>query len=190
MPQLYVDVKHVYVQKGCLDFNGVPAGSDGDVARPARIHSMVEISNDAFDIVRRHRAMFLDVCLYCGDEPRPHARKCSRFTLCNEAKYSCAEPRDEAAQFGLQRRRNDFPYALARWRAVSRELFGCRRGQRSLASRLSLPSARCISLCLLCSCHSCGRHAIGSSGSGQSLCLFFRWRCRAPACCVRGLGCR
>ena len=151
MPQPNRDVKHVYVQKCCLDLNGVPAGGDGDVVRPAQIHSTVEISNDAFDIVRRHRAMFLDVCFYCGDEPRPHARRCFRFTVRNEAKYLCAEPRDEAARVGLQRRRDDFPYVLDRWRAVSRELFGCRRGQRSLASRLSLPSARCISFCLLCS---------------------------------------
>ena len=106
------DVKHVYVQKGCLDLNGVPAGGDGDVVRPARIHSTVEISNDAFDIVRRHRAMFLDVCFYCGDEPRPHARRCSRFTIRNKAKHLCAEPRDEAARVGLQRRRDDFPYVV------------------------------------------------------------------------------
>ena len=55
-----------------------------DVARPARIHSTVEISNDAFDIVRRHDAMFLDVCFYGGDEPIP-ARRCLRRTVRNQA---------------------------------------------------------------------------------------------------------
>ena len=84
MPQLYGDVHDVYVQKGCLDFNGVPAGGDGDVVRPARIHSTVEISNDAFDIVRRHHARFLDVCFYRGDEPIP-ARRCLGRTVRNQA---------------------------------------------------------------------------------------------------------